>query len=153
LIFELASRKGECSKAVDLVYSWLMDGVEIRGQHVRLQPREIAILYPRLPPASSSLLQGLQKALSEFAPSCLLDDQGTLDDDGVRMVSIGKATGLQFRAVILLWADLLPSRRAERDERTLLYLAMTRAEDMLAILHSGRSEYVEEIRNLLNQQV
>jgi superfamily I DNA/RNA helicase len=149
---ELASRNAECNKAVDLVHSWLKDGVEIRGQHVRLQPNEIAILYPRLPSDASSLLQGLQKALSEFTSSCRLDEQeATLDDDGVRIVSIRKATGLQFRAVILLWADLLPSYRPESDERTLFYLAMTRAEDVLAILHSGRSEYVDEIRARIKQ--
>jgi superfamily I DNA/RNA helicase len=58
------------------------------------------------------------------------------------------ARGLQFRIVLLLWADLLPSNFKGRGgdvDRGLLYVAMTRAEEMLVILHSGSSPYVEEI--------
>ena len=50
--------------------------------------------------------------------------------------------------VLLLWTDLLPSPFKSRDDgidRGLLYVAMTRAEDMLVILHSGSSLYVEEL--------
>ena len=35
------------------------------------------------------------------------------------------------------------------DSRGLLYVAMTRAEDMLVILHSGSSSYVEELYRAL----
>jgi len=62
------------------------------------------------------------------------------------------ARGLQFRIVLLLWADLLPSPFKSRDDgidRGLLYVAMTRAEDMLVILHSGSSSYVEELYRAL----
>jgi superfamily I DNA/RNA helicase len=62
------------------------------------------------------------------------------------------ARGLQFRIVLLLWADLLPSPFKGRDDGTdrgLLYVAMTRAEDMLVILHSGSSSYVEELYRAL----
>jgi superfamily I DNA/RNA helicase len=62
------------------------------------------------------------------------------------------ARGLQFRIVVLLWADLLPSpfkSRGDDIDRGLLYVAMTRAEDMLVILHSGSSSYVEELYRAL----
>jgi superfamily I DNA/RNA helicase len=62
------------------------------------------------------------------------------------------ARGLQFRIVLLLWADLLPSpfkSRGDGIDRGLLYVAMTRAEDMLVILHSGNSSYVEELYRAL----
>jgi superfamily I DNA/RNA helicase len=36
--------------------------------------------------------------------------------------------------------------------RALLYLAMTRAEDVLIILHSGRSKLVDEIQQRLSGQ-
>jgi superfamily I DNA/RNA helicase len=52
----------------------------------------------------------------------------------------------------MLWADLLPSPFSSREEhidRGLLYVAMTRAEDMLVILHSGSSAYVEELYRAL----
>ena len=53
--------------------------------------------------------------------------------------------GLQFRFVILLWTDLLPARFTEDDDEALLYVAMTRAEDMLVVLHSKQSEFIDRI--------
>jgi superfamily I DNA/RNA helicase len=77
---------------------------------------------------------------------------GTLRDQAVKILPMHSARGLQFRIVLLLWADLLPSPFKSRDDgidRGLLYVAMTRAEDMLVILHSGSSSYVEELYRVL----
>jgi len=77
---------------------------------------------------------------------------GTLRDQAVKILPMHSARGLQFRIVLLLWADLLPSPFKSRDDgidRGLLYVAMTRAEDMLVILHSGSSSYVEELYRAL----
>ena len=73
---------------------------------------------------------------------------GTLRDEAVKILPMHSARGLQFRIVLLLWTDLLPSPFKSRDDgidRGLLYVAMTRAEDVLVILHSGSSSYVEEL--------
>jgi superfamily I DNA/RNA helicase len=72
---------------------------------------------------------------------------GTLRDEAVKILPVHSTRGLQFR-IVLLWADRLPSPFAGREEnidRGLLYVAITRAEDMLVILHSGNSAYVEEL--------
>ena len=48
--------------------------------------------------------------------------------------------GLQWRAVLILWADLLPYGRDPEQwklERGLMYVAMTRAEDELVVTRSG----------------
>ena len=77
---------------------------------------------------------------------------GTLRDQAVKILPMYGARGLQFRIVLLLWADLLPSpfkSRGDGIDRGLLYVAMTRAEDMLVILHSGNSSYVEELYRAL----
>jgi superfamily I DNA/RNA helicase len=77
---------------------------------------------------------------------------GTLQDDAVRILPMHSSRGLQFRIVLLLWTDLLPSGFRSSDEGTdrgLFYVAMTRAEDMLVILHSGASAYVEEVYRTL----
>jgi superfamily I DNA/RNA helicase len=69
----------------------------------------------------------------------------------VKILPMHSARGLQFRIVLLLWA-LLPSPFKSCDDgidRGLLYVAMTRAEDMLVILHSGSSSYVEELYRVL----
>ena len=76
---------------------------------------------------------------------------GTLGDEAVKILPIRSARGLQFRIVLLLWADLLPSPFKGREgiDRSLLYVALTRAEDLLVILHSGSSPYVQELYRAL----
>ena len=79
---------------------------------------------------------------------------GALPDDSVKILSVRRARVLQFRIVLLLWADLLGSRGdngGDESERGLLYVATTRAEDMLVILHSARSAYVDEIYRALGR--
>jgi len=71
----------------------------------------------------------------------------TLRDEAVKILPMHTARGLQFRIVLLPWADQLPSPFKSRNDgvdQGLLYVAMTRAEDILVILHSGSSSYVEE---------
>ena len=79
---------------------------------------------------------------------------GALRDEAVKILPMHSARGLQFRIVVVLWADLLPSPfkgREDSIDRGLFYVALTRAEDMLAILHSGSSPYVEELFNALGR--
>ena len=79
---------------------------------------------------------------------------GTLHDEAVKILPMHSARGLQFRIVLLLWVDLLPSPFKSGDngtDRGLLYVATTRAEDMLVILHSGKSPYVDELYRALGR--
>src|SRR4029078_8321455 len=69
----------------------------------------------------------------------------------VRTQTVHPAKGPQCRAVIFMWADLLPfaqGRDAEQD-RKLFYVALTRATELLAIVHSGPSPFLKEAYALL----
>jgi len=51
--------------------------------------------------------------------------------------------------VILLWADRLPRSFADSDpdeERKLMYVALTRAEDYLFIGHSEPSSFIDRVQ-------
>jgi superfamily I DNA/RNA helicase len=64
----------------------------------------------------------------------------------IRVQTIHHAKGLRYRAVIFVWADVLPFTQghdAEQD-RKLFYVALTRATELLAIVHSGHSSFVAE---------
>jgi superfamily I DNA/RNA helicase len=118
-----------------------------------VRPGDIAVLYPRRRPdaAVTTLFDPLNGFTRAVMPA---GDKptGTLRDEAVKILPIHSARGLQFRIVLLLWADLLPSPLKNREDgidRGLLYVAMTRAEDMLVILHSGSSSYVEELYRAL----
>jgi hypothetical protein len=68
-------------------------------------------------------------------------------DPAVRVQTIHHAKGLQYRAVIFMWADLLPfaQDRDVEQNRKLFYVALTRATQLLAVVHSGHSSFVDDI--------
>jgi superfamily I DNA/RNA helicase len=149
-VVKLAGRADECDYAAALIQSWLLGGVTIRGRREKLHPADIAVIHPGVggldPESLASRLRGFTQV------NLLKDYTDRLDRDGVRIVTMQRVTGLQFRAVIILWSDLLTDENPLRDDRALLYMAMTRAEDVLVILHSGRSELVDQISGALEAQ-
>lgn len=121
-------------------------------------PQEIAILYPRSFNTDKTLLSEL--------PSRLLIEAGVAgrwiskkgkspaNAESICIQTIHSAKGLQFRAVIVLWAGSRPFAKsnealieaeAEAENRRLLYVAMTRAESFLALTGSGESPALNDI--------
>jgi superfamily I DNA/RNA helicase len=152
-LIRLDDAASEMHYAAALIETWLRGGLEIGGRRQRVEPGDIAVLYPRRRPDAA--VTTLCDRLNGFTRAVLpAGDKptGTLRDEAVKILPMRSARGLQFRIVLLLWADLLPSTFKNRDDgidRGLLYVAMTRAEDMLVILHSGSSSYVEELYRVL----
>jgi hypothetical protein len=148
-LIQLDDAMSELHYAAALIETWLRGGLEIGGRRQRIKPHDIAVLYPRRRPEAT--VAALRDRLNGFTQAVLLAGgiaTDTLHNGAVKILPIHSARGLQFRVVLLLWADLLPSPFNSGDDsidRGLLYVAMTRAEDMLVVLHSGRSTYVEEL--------
>jgi superfamily I DNA/RNA helicase len=74
------------------------------------------------------------------------------DLPGIRVSTIHSSKGFQFKAVILFGADSLPfsddEEEIEKGEK-LFYVALTRAEDFLVIVSSGKkSEFIDRILGL-----
>jgi len=152
-LIRLDDAASEMHYAAALIETWLRGGLEINGRRQRVKPSDIAVLYPRRRPDAA--VTALCDRLNGFARAVLpAGDKpiGTLRDEAVKILPMHSARGLQFRIVLLLWADQLPSpfkSRHDGIDRGLLYVAMTRAEDMLVILHSGSSSYVEQLYRAL----
>lgn len=152
-LVRLDDAASEVHYAAALIETWLRGGLEIGGRRQRVKPSDIAVLYPRRRPdadvaALCDRLNGFTRAVLPAGDT----PTGSLRDEGVKILPIRSARGLQFPIVVLLWADLLPSSFKDRDDdvdRGLLYVALTRAEDMLVILHSGSSSYIEELYRAL----
>ena len=153
LLIRLDDAAGEMAYAAALIETWLRAGLEIGGRRQHVKPGDIAVLYPRRHPQAD--VMELHKRLNGFTRAVMLaggKQTGKLRDEAVKILPMHSARGLQFRVVVLLWTNLLPSPFKDRDDgidRGLLYVAMTRAEDMLVILHSGSSPYVEELYRAL----
>ncbi len=152
-LIRLDDAASEVYYAAALIETWLRGGVEISGRRHRVKPGDIAVLYPRRRPDAA--VTALCDRLNVFTRAVLPagdKPRGTLSDEAVKILPMHSARGLRFRIVLLRSTDLLPSPFRSRDEgvdRGLLCVAMTRAEDMLVILHSGRSSYVEELYRAL----
>jgi ATP-dependent exoDNAse (exonuclease V) beta subunit len=149
LLVKLDDAKSEVHYAAALIESWLRGGVEIDGRRRRVKPSDIAVLYRKRRPDASMTV--LCERLNVFSKAVLLTRDAPLDalqDDAVKILSMHSARGLQFRIVVLLWTDLIGVRAdggSDEIERGLLYVALTRAEDVLVMLHSGSSSYVDEL--------
>lgn len=142
----LDNRQSECDYAAALVRTWLLGGVQVKGKTIKPVPEDIAIIYPYNPLRTPNLVAELTSKLSPL-PSVVLSGErpGKLADPGIRILSMKASPGLQFRFVILLWTDLLPAHFSGDDDEALLYVAMTRAEDVLVVLHSKPSDFVDRI--------
>jgi ATP-dependent exoDNAse (exonuclease V) beta subunit len=76
-------------------------------------------------------------------------ERDRVTEAGIKIQTIHASKGLQYRAVILLWADRLPRSFPDLDpaeDAKLMYVALTRAEDYLFITHSEQSSFIERIR-------
>jgi superfamily I DNA/RNA helicase len=83
--------------------------------------------------------------------------EGFKDPAGVSITTMHAAKGLQWRAVLVMRADTMPfmpdrdasREEQERHERGLMYVAMTRAEEMLAFTWSAANGFAAQIEKLL----
>ena len=132
--------------AADRIGAWVARG---------LKPAEIAVLYrananPRGWVKDLALLVSARAAV--YCPN-----EGFKGPSGVCVTTMHAAKGLQWRAVLVMRADtmpFLPDRDADKDEqerleRGLMYVAMTRAEEMLAFTRSTSNGFATQIERLL----
>jgi hypothetical protein len=139
-----SSREAECDLAIEQVRNWLSAG---------LKPNEIGILYRALPPEDRPLMIDFIRKLEDLAPVYWPKGRRGEPKGSVTIRPMFSAKGLQWRAVLILWADLLPYGRDPEQwklERGLMYVAMTRAEDELVLTRSGYSPFIDEIEAALH---
>lgn len=107
-----------------------------------LQAEEIAILYPRASAKQKEILRSLPERIFQGYNTGASWERISSGKEGSRVgiQTIHASKGLQYRAVILLWAGINPipsavetRQEAEMRDRRQLYVGMTRAESFLAI--------------------
>jgi len=123
-----------------------------------LKPEEIAVLYPYKGILTGHLYHLIENLKKETDVFWLTRDSETKNETslpGLKVSTIHSAKGLQFRAVILFGADYLPYSEEAEDTETgerLFYVALTRAEDLLAVAAGGRSsKFVDRLIALKKQ--
>jgi len=94
-------------------------------------------------------------SIQELAPVLWLTDpdnkrRENINFNGVRIQNLFSSKGLQYKAVILIWADQLPRDWGDIDEskdQRLLYVGLTRPEQYLVVTSNGSSKFVDKISN------
>lgn len=156
-----STRENEMARVEEIVGD-LLNG-RWNGQKIGpLTPNEIAILYPRAFTNEKTLLGELKTSLSlryripvqwQTGPA----KEKSINSNALKIQTIHASKGLQYRAVIVLWADKMPfypsdgtpRHEAESSDRRLLYVAMTRAESFLALTANAyrSSAFIQEIES------
>jgi hypothetical protein len=158
VMIKSSNRQEELAKILTIVKD-LMDGNWFGKSIKPLTAEEIAIFYTFLLKKDRPLMQWLIEGLTDIAPVVWLTNPGDsyartrLTDPGIKIQTIHSAKGLQYRAVILMWADQLPRQFGDtnqQDERCLMYVALTRPEDFLVISTSNYSTFMEEIEESIS---
>lgn len=149
----LAQNRLQETLAVVGIVQQLLNGTSgFRGFDEPLRPEDIGLLYPRY---DHSILD-LKKRLEHHGPVVWMTDKNDrsarqkVNAPGLKLHTIHAAKGLQYRVVILLWADQLPGTFENSDEATdrcLMYVALTRPEDLLIITASRPSPFVQRIQD------
>jgi hypothetical protein len=109
------------------------DGYAVENGRVHAKPEEVRIIYRWDE-------KGLRDNLKHALEACALKN--------AQIGTIHSAKGLQSKVVILACADQLPSHFADSNddaERALLYVALTRAEELLIVLYAHDTPYMKEL--------
>jgi hypothetical protein len=116
-----------------------------------LAESDIAVLYAR---RERDRIDHLCRVLRESCDVCWVSNEkdpnggvGSLKRPGVRLMTVHAAKGLEFPAVVVSAVDQLPGPMEPDEVRdsNLLYVALTRAIDHLAVTWVGHSAFTDRI--------
>ena len=149
------NQEHEVGRTVQIVCD-LVDG-QFLGQSVPpLKPSEIGILYRHagednrrhIEDLRTQLLQSHREIEAIWLSDRNAQSRHRIGEQGVKILTMHAAKGLQFRAVIVLFGQDCPatfSNCNEDEERCLFYVALTRAEDLLCLTASKSSPFISEL--------
>jgi len=151
VLVKARSEREECSKAINIIRD-LLAGSWFGMKVDALRPQDIGVFYRSVAGYKKDLLPDFIKNLQEFTPVCWLQanrrSRTRISEPAVKVQTIHSAKGLQYPAVIILWAGDMPanfSNITPEAERNLFYVALTRPETYLAICTSSSSDFVNKI--------
>ncbi len=150
LIRRLKSPEEECDRAVDLVED-LVRGNWFGTSIDPIASAQIGILYPMIREHERYLLKDLVDKLAKHEAIWISEDQETRKEivgPGVKIETMHASKGLQYAAVIVLFGQDVPKPFDNIDldvEKSLMYVALTRAETYLAICHSAHSTFIRKL--------
>lgn len=154
LMIRCADRAAECKQAIVIIEGLLHGRLGNHRLAMPPQPSDIGIIFPSVPKENEQLFTEFRSGLTAGEiPWVWLSDRDHRDartrisEPGIKIQNLRHSKGLRYRAVNFLWADQLPKpgwqHMTQDEQRMLFYIALTRAEDFLAITGSGASAFFD----------
>lgn len=151
ILYSCKDHADECKKILYVVRRLLDGKVKFQNKPVRVQASDIGILYHGIPYKEREAFKGFIEELNQIAPATWLNEdrssRSKVFEHSIKVQTIYSAKGLQYRVVIVMWADQFKPRVPEDSdhEERLLYVALTRASDILIVTYSSQTELVERM--------
>jgi superfamily I DNA/RNA helicase len=99
----------------------------------------------------NEIFKAFLKDLGSLAPVTWLNEdyysRTKVFEKSIKVQTVASSKGLQYRAVFVMWTDLFePQNPADRDLwQRFLYVALTRASDVLIVTYSQKNEFIERM--------
>ncbi len=151
MLFKCKSHTDECRKIIDIVKRLLDGKVTLNDKPVIVTPQEIGILYHGILKQEKNLFNEFVAELSKTCPVTWLNQfthsRTKIFEQSLKIQTVHSSKGLQYRVVLLMWADMFaPHTPNDHDiEQRLLYVALTRASDILFVICSKKNEFIERM--------
>jgi superfamily I DNA/RNA helicase len=152
MLYKCDDHASECKKIMHIVKRLLGGKASLNGRPVTLLPHEIGILYRMLPNQETTLFHDFIAELGAICPVTWLSSKDTdlrskVFDQSLKVQTIHSSKGLQYRVVIVMWGDMFQPRSPDEHdmEQRLLYVALTRATEILIMTYSKENEFIEKM--------
>lgn len=142
----------ECRHIVNFTRTLLSGSIPFNPVSVTLKPEDIGILYVKKPYRNDELFKQFLRELRTLAPVTWLNEdyysRTKVFEKSIKIQTVYSSKGLQYRVVFVMWADLFaPQTPADRDlQQKFLYVALTRAADVLIITYSGENSFIDRMK-------
>jgi len=151
LLIRCQDHADECKRIANFVNTLLTGNIPFSEIKITVQPHEIGILYPRKMYKDNEIFKAFLKDLGSLAPVTWLNEdyysRTKVFEKSIKVQTVASSKGLQYRAVFVMWTDLFePQNPADRDLwQRFLYVALTRASDVLIVTYSQKNEFIERM--------
>lgn len=151
ILLKCQDHTDECKRICNIAKVLLEGDVPFNDIKITLEPKDIGVLYAKKLFKDKEIFSNFLKDLGTIAPVTWLSEdyysRTKVFDETIKVQTVASSKGLQYRVVIVMWADQFKPRNDEdRDhEERLLYVALTRASDILIVTYSATNELIDRM--------
>lgn len=151
ILYKCKSHTDECRKILYIVKRLIEGKATLNDKPLAVLPHEIGILYHGILKQDKDLFNEFVTELSKTCPVTWLnqfaDSRIKIFEQSLKVQTVHSSKGLQYRVILLMWADMFEPHTPDDHEREqhLLYVALTRASDFLIMTYSKENQFIERM--------